>query len=100
LFINILKVKGLLALREFLNAIKIKISPKWAYKHYINLFKNNKLGLPNLDLKTLKRWFLAIVISLLTKKYKVFTTLKLHFNSNISLKSKGYKYLYFTKLTN
>jgi hypothetical protein len=100
LSIDILEVKGLLALREFLNAIRIKISPEWACKHYINLFKNNKLGLPNLDLKTLGRWFLAIVTSLLTKKHKVFATLGLCFNSNTSLENKGYKCPCLIELTN
>jgi hypothetical protein len=100
LSINILEVKGPLALREFLNAIRIKISPEWAYKHYTNLFKNNELGLPNLDLKTLKRWFLAIAISLLTKKYRVFITLKLRFNSNTSSENKGYKYPCLIEPTN
>jgi hypothetical protein len=76
------------------------MSPKWACKHYINLLKNNELGLPNLDLKTLKRWFLAIATSLLTKKYRVFIILRLRFNSNISLENKGYKCPCFMELTN
>jgi hypothetical protein len=100
LSIDILEVKGLLTLREFLNAIKIKMSPEWARKHYINLLKNNELGLPNLDLKTLGRWFLAIATSLSTKKYRVFAILGLHFNSNISLENKGYEYPYLIELTN
>jgi len=91
LSIDIPEVKGLLALKEFLNAIRIKMSPEWARKHYTNLLKNNELGLPNLDLKTLRRWFLAIATSLLTKKHKVFATLGLRSNSNISLENKGYK---------
>jgi hypothetical protein len=55
LSIDIPEVKGLLTLREFLNAIRIKMSPEWACKHYTNLLENNKLGLPNSDLKTLGR---------------------------------------------
>jgi hypothetical protein len=100
LFIDIPEVKGPLALREFLNAIRIKMSPKWACKHYINLLKNNELGLPNLDLKTLKRWFLAIIISSLTKKYRVFVTLRSRFDSNISSENKGYKCPCLTEPTN
>jgi hypothetical protein len=100
LSIDIPEVKGLLTLREFLNAIGIKISPKWACKHYINLLKNNELGLPNPDLKTLRRWFLAITISLLTKKHRVFTILGLCSNSNISLENKGYKCPCLIELTN
>jgi hypothetical protein len=100
LFIDILEVKGLLILREFLNAIGIKMSPEWAYKYYINLFENDELGLPNLDLKTLRRWFSAIIISSLTKKHRVFITLGLHSNNNTSSENKGYKCPYLTEPTN
>jgi hypothetical protein len=88
---DILEVKGPLALREFLNAIGIKISPEWAYKHYINLLENDELGLPNPDLKTLRRWFSAITTSSLTKKHRVFIILGSRSDSNTSSENKEYK---------
>jgi hypothetical protein len=80
-----------LTAKEFLIIVETKINLEWAYLHYIQLLENNKLRLLNLNLKTLKRLFLAIAANPLTKKYKVFTTLSLHLNSNISLGNKGYK---------
>jgi hypothetical protein len=64
---------------------------EWAYLHYIQLLENNKLRLPNPNLKTLRRLFLAIIVNPLTKKYKVFIILNLRLDSNTSLGNKGYK---------
>jgi hypothetical protein len=100
LSMDIPEVKGPLASREFLNAIGIKMSPEWARKHYINLLKNDELGLPNSDLKTLGRWFSAIATSSSTKKHGVFATLGSRSDSNTSSENKGYECPCLTEPTN
>jgi hypothetical protein len=89
--LNIPKVKGALAAKEFLIVVGTKMNPEWACLRYTQLLKNNKLRLPNPDLKTLRRLFLAIIANPLIKKYRVFAILSLRLDSNISLGNKGYK---------
>jgi hypothetical protein len=67
------------------------MNSEWAYLRYIQLLENDELGLPNPNLKTLRRLFSAIVANPSTKKHRVFATLGLRLDSNTSSGNKGYK---------
>jgi hypothetical protein len=76
--LDIPEVKGVLATKEFLTAIGVKMAPTWAQTEYTKVLTNDHLNLPQTSLEDYGRIFSALAYDKTTRKDKslgIFATL-------------------------
>jgi len=91
-------MEGILAIRQFLNTVGVKLRPEWARLKLSEILKKVELGLPVPDLGNIGRMFL-IQANKSGKKYRVYVILEARLDEgNTSLDVIGYKYPYLPDL--